>query len=144
MARINPDLFIFVVEIGLSRQPTLKILGRRFQTIAALFHLVGLGRDRRYLQGAAFIHATGNAVMINAQSKSLNIALALVGAAFLCASVQNVSAAEEIGDARKVVNTVTGAISGNKRRLSRFDPVYRDERISARRNSSAQLVHSTK
>ncbi|MGI9372213.1 MAG: FecR family protein [Hyphomicrobiales bacterium] len=49
-------------------------------------------------------------------------------------------AAEQIGDARKIVNNVTGTLASSKRKLSRGDAVFRNERISARVNSSAQLV----
>jgi hypothetical protein len=64
-------------------------------------------------------------------------ALAPVGMT-LTANAAN--AATEIGSARKVVNSVTGALSGQKRNLSRGARVHLDERISAAANSSAQMI----
>lgn len=67
--------------------------------------------------------------------------LTLFGALLLAAyDTPPSNAAEQIGDARKIVNNVTGTLASSKRKLSRGDAVFRNERISARANSSAQLV----
>ena len=50
------------------------------------------------------------------------------------------NAASEIGTARKVINSVSGTLSGQKRMLNRGAPVHLNERINAGANSSAQMI----
>ncbi|MCG6856874.1 MAG: FecR family protein [Salaquimonas sp.] len=65
-----------------------------------------------------------------------------LAAAFILAGIQTIQtarAAEPVGDAKRVVNTVTGAGAVGKRNLAVPDAVYRNESISAATNSHGEL-----
>lgn len=54
-------------------------------------------------------------------------------------AVSSAKAAETVGDARQIVNTVTGSGAMGARKLGSKDPVYRNESISAASNSHGEL-----
>lgn len=73
------------------------------------------------------------------QVSARRIALAAFFSAMVACGIPVANAQQNVGEAKRVVNTVTGAGAVGQRRLDTNDPVYRSESISAEPDSRGEL-----
>lgn len=67
------------------------------------------------------------------------VAVPLLGALALSELPTDVTAQERVGEAKRIVNTVTGKGAVGARPIVREDPVYRNEQVSAKPDSRGEL-----